>query len=62
MSCVTESPLQEGRRYQSLVDNGMTVDEIAEELSLTMVNHINHRLALVRICDERQMTSSAIRA
>lgn len=55
MGCVEESPLQEGRRYQAMIDDGLSVEEIAETIFRETVSHIKRRLALVEICDEREM-------
>ncbi len=62
MTCPTESPVQEGRRYQAMAAAGMTVEEIAQSLLHVAVGHINRRLALVRLVEAREATEPANRA
>lgn len=51
MHYITESPVDEGRRYQEMINQGLTVEDIAQRLFDTAVSHVKLRLELVRIVD-----------
>jgi len=48
----TESPLAEGRRYQAMIDDGVSVEEIAEMLFTSTVSRIKRNLELVRMSED----------
>jgi hypothetical protein len=52
-----ESPLAEGRRYQAMIDGGMTVEEIAEMLFTSTVSRIKRYLELVRMSEDPKYAS-----
>lgn len=53
----TESPLAEGRRYQAMIDEGLSVEEIAETLFTSTVVRIKRHLQLVRMSEDPKYAS-----
>ncbi len=46
------TPLEEGRAFQRMLDQGMTVDELAQRLGLKQPHRITDRTQLLRLLPE----------
>jgi hypothetical protein len=47
------SPIEEGRQYKTLLDEGLSVEEIADRAFQMSVSHVRHRLQMVQLLDEQ---------